>query len=232
MTDKLLFINENISYMFRRNIVEYDMQSASLAVSERFNLMSSTLIEQLRNTPKAERVKKVGLMQRDDKAFSDAMLQGIISTRQEFLDINHITEDEILCLHSDAIVFDMNQTDIIDHVDNVNFVRKGQWSSYILYRGVEMYYNDGVIDFKGIPKDILKMHTLGLVQYLVKIFEYLEACDDSVVSYMKKFQKRYFSDKLPIYYYTSFPRVGTHKMENLNLFSFLTRVISSDMRSW
>ena len=58
MTDKLLFINENISYMFRRNIVEYDMQSASLAVSERFNLMSSTLIEQLRNTPKAERVKK------------------------------------------------------------------------------------------------------------------------------------------------------------------------------
>ena len=160
------------------------------------------------------------------------MLQGIISTRQEFLDINHITEDEILCLHSDAIVFDMNQTDIIDHVDNVNFIRKGQWSSYILYNGVEMYYNDGVIDFKGIPKDILKMHTLGLVQYLVKIFEYLEACDDSVVPYMKKFQKRYFSDKLPIYYYTSFPRVGTHKMENLNLFSFLTRVISSDMRSW
>ena len=232
MTDKLLFINEDISYMFRRNIVEYDMQSASLAVSERFNLLDSKRIEQLRNTPKIERVKQVGLMQRDNKEFSDAMLQGIVATRQEFLDINHITDDSILCLHSDAIVFDMIQSDIIDHVDNVKFIRKGQWSSYILFNGVEMYYNDGVIDFKGIPKDILKMHTLGLVQYLVKIFEYMEACDDSVIPFMKKFQKRYYEDKLAPYYYTSFPRVGEHKMENLKLFSFLSKVITSDMKGW
>jgi hypothetical protein len=231
MIDKLLFINEDNSYLFRGNIVEYDMQSASLAVSERFNLMSKTLLEQLRNTPKDERVKKVGLMQRDDKEFSDRMIQGIIDTRQEFLDINHISEDDILCLHSDAIVFDM-KSDIIDHIDNVKFVRKGKWSSYMLYQGVEMYYGDGVIDFKGIPKQILKMHTLGIVQHLVKIFEYMEACDDSIIPYMKKFQKRYYEDRLPDYYYTSFPRVGTYKMDNLNLFAFLANVISSDMRSW
>ena len=233
MIDKLLFINEENQFMFRRNIVEYDMQSASLAVSERFNLMDKTLIEQLRNTPKAERVKKVGLMQRDSKEFSDKMLAGIVSTRQEFLDINHITIEDILCLHSDAIVFDMNyQSDIIDHVDNVQFICKGRWSSYMLYKGVEMYYNDGVIDFKGIPKDILKMHTLGLVQYLVKIFEYMEACDDSVIPYMRKFQKRYFFDKLAPYYYTSFPRIGEYKMENLKLFSFLAKVIMTDMKGW
>ena len=232
MFDKLLWVNENNQFVFRRNIVEYDMQSASLSVSERYNLLDKTLLEQLRNTPKIERVKRIGLLQRDSKEFSDRMLQGIIDTRQEFLDINGITEDDIICLHSDAIVFDMKDADIIDHVDNVKFIKKGQWSSYMLYQGVEMYYSDGVIDFKGIPKDILKQHTLGIVQHLVKIFELLEACDDSIIPYMKKFHKKYLRDKLPDYYYTAFPRLGNFKMDNFQLFAFLMNVIRYDMRSW
>lgn len=231
MIDKLLFINEDNSYMFRRNIVEYDMQTASLAVSERFGLLDSKLLEQLRNTPKEERVKKVGLIQRENKDFSDRMIQGIIDTRQEFLDINHINDDDILCLHSDAIVFD-SHSEIIDSIDNVKFVRKGKWSSYMLYKGVEIYYGDGIIDFKGIPKEILKMHTLGIVKYLVNIFTYMEAFDEEVIPYMKKFQRKYFEDKLPDYYYTSFPRVGVHKMENLNLFAFIANVVISDMKGW
>jgi len=231
MIDKLLWTNENNSYMFRSNIVEYDMQSASLAVSERFNLLDTVTLEQLRNTPKQERVKKVGLMQRDSKEFSDAMIQGIITTRQEFLDINHIDEDDILCLHSDAIIFDM-KSNIKSKIDNVEFIKKHQWSSYLLYKGVEIYYGDGAITYKGIPKQILQMHTLGINKYLLKIFSMMEVCDENVISYMTKFQKRYFEDKLPEYFYTSFPKVGAQKMENLNLFAFIANVVLSDMREW
>lgn len=230
--DKLLWINEDISFMFRANIVEYDMQTASLAVSERYKLLDPILLEQLRNSPKHDRVVKIGLMQRDNKEFSDRMLQGIIDTRQEFLKQNHVDEDDILALHSDAIVFNMQSPRINTSVDNVKFIRKGQWTSYIQYEGVEIYHNDGIIDIKGIPKDISKQHTLGMIKFLQKIFGYLEACDDTVLSYIRKFQKRYYQDKLQEFYYKSFPKIGEYKTNNLKFLAFMAQVIAMDMREW
>ena len=218
--------------MFRSNIVEYDMQTASLAVSERYQLLDPILLEQLRNSPKQDRVVKIGLMQRDSKEFSDKMIHGIIETRQQFLDQNHIDDDDILALHSDAVVFNMKTPRINASVDNVKFIRKGQWTSYIQYEGVEIYHNDGIIDIKGIPKNIAKQHTLGMIKFLQKIFGYLEACDDSVLSYLRKFQKRYYYDKLQDFFYKSFPKAGEIKYNNLNFLAFISQVIAMDMREW
>ena len=229
--DKLLWFNENISYMFRKNIVEYDMQSASLSVSERFELIDPLRLEQLRSMPKDQRVREVGLMQRSDKEFSERMLKGIVTTRQEFLDMNHIQEDDIICLHSDAIIFNQT-TPIIDKVDNVQFVMKNNWTSYLRYGNVEIYYGNGVITYKGIPKEMLKFHTLGINKYLLQIFSMIESCDEGIVSYMNKFQKRYLQDKLPDYFYISFGKQSAYKMENLNLFALLANAVMEDMYDW
>jgi hypothetical protein len=231
--DKLLWFNEDISYMFRRNIVEYDMQTASLAVSERYGLIEPVLLEQLKTMPKDQRVKKVGLMQRESKEFSNALIEGIIRTREEFIKINHIEESDILCIHSDAIIFDMKNS-VIDKIDNVNFILKESWSSYMRYNGVEIYYDDtdGVITYKGIPKDMLKMHTLGINKYLLQIFRMVESCDDSVITFMRKFQKKYLQDSLPDYYYNSFGKLGDFKFSNLKLFAFIANAVRSDMYEW
>ena len=76
------------------------------------------------------------------------------------------------------------------------------------------------------------MHTLGINKYLLKIFSMMEACDEDIIPYVKKFQKRYLENKLPEYFYTSFPRIGEFKMENLKLFAFIANVILSDMKRW
>ena len=230
--DKLLWYNPDIQFMFRKNIVEYDMQSASLAVSERLHLINPERLIQLKNMPKEQRTKVVGLMQRDDQSFSDRMIQGIIDTREEFLKINHLDESNILCLHSDAIIFNMTAP-IIDSIDCVKFINKQSWTSYIRYNNIEIYYNDGCIDYKGIPKEMLKMHTLGINRHLLKIFQMVELCDESVISYLSKFQMRYIQDKLPDYYYIPFgKRSGDYKMENLSLFAFLANVVKEDSRDW
>lgn len=229
--DKLLWANEDISYMFRSNIVEYDMQTASLAISERYGLISPTRLEQLRNMPKDKRVREIGLLQREDKAFSNGLLKGIIKTRQEFIDTNHIDESSILCAHSDAIIFNMTSP-ITDKIANVNFVMKGNWTSYLRYDGIEIYYGDGAIEYKGCSKELLKMHTLGINKYLLQIFEMMERCDDSVIPFMRKFQKKYLQDKLPEYYYTSFGKIGQYKMENLKLFAFVANAVMGDMYEW
>ena len=229
--DKLLWFNPNIMYLFRKNIVEYDMQTASLAISERYHLMDDVRLEQLRNMPKDQRTREVGLMQRDDKEFSDAMINGILQTRQEFLNINHLDDSNIICLHSDAIIFNMS-THIHDKIDNVKFIPKHAWSSYMRYQNIEIYYADGCIDYKGIPREMLKMHTLGINRYLLKIFSMIEQCDESIISYMKKFEMRYLQDKLPEYFYFPFGKNGQHKYENLNLFAFLAKVVMGDMYEW
>lgn len=229
--DKLLWFNPDIQYMFRKNIVEYDMQSASLAVSERYHLIDPIRLEQLKNMPKDQRTREVGLMQRDDQVFSERMVQGVIDTRAEFLKQNNLDDTNIIALHSDAIIFNMT-TDIIGAVDCVKFVPKHSWSSYLRYNGVEIYYGDGCIDYKGIPKELLKLHTLGINRHLLKIFDMVERCDDSVIRYLNKFEMRYLQDRLPDYFYQAFGRRGQYKLENLNLFAFLANVVMEDMYEW
>lgn len=231
MIEKLQWFNDNINYMFRQNIVEYDMQTASLAVSDRFGLIPKDRLIQLRNMPKDQRTRQVGLMQREDKEFSNRLIQGIIDTRQEFLDKNHISEDDIICVHSDAIIFNMKAA-ITDTVDCVRFIPKNAWSSYLRYNGIEIYYGNGVIDYKGIPKEMLKVHTLGINKYLLKIFNMMELCDESVLDYIRKTQTKYLQDKLPDHFYIPFGRMGAHKTENLGLFAFIANAVIGDMYEW
>ena len=51
MFGKTLWMNPNIEYIFNKEIVEYDMQQASLSVSRRFHLLDDTLIDELERMP-------------------------------------------------------------------------------------------------------------------------------------------------------------------------------------
>lgn len=226
---KLQWFNENIQYMFRKNIVEYDMQAASLSVSRRYNLLDENLLIQLENTPKEKRTVQVGLMQKHDKEFSDKMLSGIIQTRQEFLESNHLNNSNIICLHSDAVIFEQSCAKIHDKIDCVQFIKKNQWSSYLRYNGIEMYYGDGHIDYKGIPRESLKYHTLGINKFLLQVFDMIENYDENIIPFLRKFQMRYMQDRLPEYYYIPFGRHGEHKRDNLKLFAFIANVVLGDM---
>jgi hypothetical protein len=44
MHDKQVWTNSNIQYMFHEHICEYDMVSASLSISKRFQLLDNDLI--------------------------------------------------------------------------------------------------------------------------------------------------------------------------------------------
>lgn len=227
---KTLWMNPDIQYVFGKNIVEYDMQSASLSVSKRFHLMSDDKLETLFRMPKDKRTKEVGLMQRDDKTFSDNIINGILQTRKEFLMKNNLNESSVITLHSDAVIFIQNKPDIYDNIDGVPFINKNRWSSYLRYNNLEMFYGDGEITYKGIPKQMLQQHTLGICQYLLKIFQKMEDYDDSIYDYIRKFQRDYLQDKFPEYYYVSFGHVGKYKNENLQLFSMIAQIVAREMR--
>jgi len=106
------------------------------------------------------------------------------------------------------------------------------WSGYVRYKGIEMFYNDGSITYKGAPKDILNQHTLGINKYLRDVFDKIDNYDETVLKYLSKFQKKYLQDKLPTYFYIPFGRNGNYKMDNLELFAFITNMALMEVKSW
>lgn len=231
MHEKLLWTNDNIQYLFHGNIMEYDMVAASLSVSKRFQLLDNDTIEQLNLLPKKERTKRVGLIQRDDKIYSDKLLQGIIDVRKTFLSNNGLDETNVLSLHSDACLFNSKKK-VQSIADGVEFKKKGQWTSYLRFNKIEMFYGDGDITYKNVNKEMLMEHTMGINQYLIKVFQMIEDYDDSILQYLARFQTQYLQDKLPPYYYPSFGRVSDYKTYNMQLFAFVVNVVLQEMRSW
>ena len=231
MNEKLLWFNDNISYLFHANIMEYDMKAMSVSISERYNLLDEETIRILKLLPKDQRTKKIGLMQRDNKEFSDNLISCELETRRKFLEINNLDESNVLSLHSDACIFN-SKRQIINNIEGVEFKHVNTWSSYMKYKNVEMFFNDGVITYKGIPKDMLNQHTLGIHKYLCNVFDKLENYDRSILEFLSKFQTKYLQDKLPDYYYIPFGKTGNFKMTNLSLFAFIANVTISEMKGW
>jgi hypothetical protein len=205
------------------------MQQASLSVSRRFHLMDDSKLDILERMPKDKRTKEVGLMQRDDKILSDNIINGILQTRKEFIETNKLNEDTIITLHSDALMF-IQKHIIQDNINGVPFIHKHSWSSYIRYGRVEMFYTDGVIDYKGIPKQMLQQHTLGINQYLLNVFQLLEDNNPDIYPFLTRFQRLYLQDKLPEYYYIPFGNTGKYKLENLKLLSFIAKLTMNEVR--
>ena len=230
MYTKTLWMNPDNEYVINQNIVEYDMQSASLSVSRRFHLLDDKLLDQLSRMPKEKRTKLIGLTQRDDKEFSENMINGVLRTRKEFIEKNKLDEDTIIALHSDALMF-IQKHPVHDNIDGVPFIKKNEWTSYIRYDRLEMFYNNGIIDYKGIPKQMLQQHTLGICQYMLQIFALLEDNDrEAMLHYINRFQRMYLQDKFPEYYYLPFGNVGgKYKAENLKLFSFIAKIVIQEM---
>ena len=229
MFKKTLWMNPDMEYVIRQNIVEYDMQQASLNVARRFHLLPDEKIDILERMPKEKRTKEVGLMQRDDKALSDNIINGILQTRKEFIESNQLNDESIITLHSDALMF-IQRHIIKDNINGVPFIHKHSWSSYIRYGRVEMFYTDNTIDYKGIPKQMLQQHTLGINQYLLTIFQLLEDDDQKIFEYIRRFQRMYLQDKLPEYYYIPFGNTGKFKMENMKLLSFIAKIALNEIR--
>jgi hypothetical protein len=217
--------------MFHSNIVEYDMKAMSVSISEKFNLLDDETIRILKLLPKDQRTKRVGLIQRDNKVYSQRLKECELDIRRKFLEINSLDETNVVSLHSDACIFN-SKKDVVNNIDGIEFKHANTWTSYIRYKEIEMFYNDGVITYKGIPKEMLNQHTLGMNKYLCTVFNKIENYDTDILNYLSRFQKNYLQDKLPDFYYTPFGRNGVYKMGNISLLSFIAKVVLSEMKGW
>ena len=224
--DKLLTYNPEVTHVFHGKIMECDMREASLQISEVFHYLPQEVIDELKLLPKKERVVRVGNIQKQDPSFSDKYYTKLKEVRKHFIEVNNIADDEIISLHSDAIFINTKkQLNMI--VDDIEFKSKHQWTSYIKYENIEMFYNDDneTVTYKGIPDELLKIHTIGICRHILKMFKMIENGDDDVFAYLSAYQTKYLKGELSDNTYLPFGKVNGNKFhDNLKLLSYLCKI--------
>jgi len=228
MFDKLIWFNPNIEYIFHENVVEYDMSSADVSLCEKYKLLSPGKIEQLKLMPKDQRNRSIGVIRRDDQELSKRMQQGLLETRQQFIQSNKLDESNILSLHSDAVIF-YSKKRINTDFGHVQFRLDKSYTGYIRYDKIELFHGNGILDIK--PKNILTHHRLGLCPHIIKIFEKIENYDLTLLRDLNIFQTLYLQQKFPEYYYTPFGH-GKYFNSNLEFLAHLANVCLKEVRQW
>lgn len=229
--DRMMWYNDNIQFMFHNNILEYDMNAASLSLAERFNLLPKETIERLKRLDKKARVIQTGLIRREDQEFSLEVDKKLIEVRNQFIQENEILPSDLISLHSDAVIF-ASKKKIKDKINGIQFKESNRSTGYMNFNKLEMFYNNEYITYKGASQQLLQQHTMGINKYLIKIFKYIENYDTQILKFMSKFQKSYLLDQFPEFMYVKFGSIGDFKFGNLELFGFVANVVIKEMGSW
>ena len=197
--DKSTWFNPDIEYLFNGEIVEYDMQSASLSLIKEYELLPPDKINELSGLDKLSRNVAIGKLQRDVRGFSSALLEKFVEIRAKFIVANSLTDDRILTVKKDAI-FTIEKCQVISF-GQISFVPKSTFSSYLRFpdnSNIELYLSDRELTVKGIGEIGLARHRLYLLEFLRKMMMMIESRNPTIrrhlISFIDEFKRMELDD--------------------------------------
>ena len=199
------FINENIPFMFNKEIIEYDMKDAGFSLTQEYELLDSKMIEKLAKLKKDKRKVEMGKIERDNSEYREAKKEAFKMARRMFFESNELEIHHIISIKKDAI-FTTKRCSNQSFGKYILFRPKNFYSSYIqLGKRLEFYYNPTQLDVKGINDEILKLHEDYMLKIIKLFFKKMETEDDTtVIEFMKRFITKYKRKELEVGYYRQF----------------------------
>lgn len=199
------FINENIPFLFNKEIIEYDMKDAGFSLTQEFSLLDEKSIEKLAKLKKDNRKVQMGKIERDNSEYRDAKKAAFKMARQMFFEANDLEVSDIISIKKDAII----TTKRCEHQSfgkYILFRPKNFYSSYIhLGKRLEFYYSPNQLDVKGISDETLELHKDYMLKFIKLFFNKMETEDDvTVIEFMKRFITKYKRKELEVGYYRQF----------------------------
>lgn len=197
------YLDDNIDFLFNHEIIEYDLQRAGLNISRYFKLLPDNDINTIASMPKHYGDVRLGLMQKNDKEFAKLLSEGFKNARKIFFEANELNDFDVLSIKKDAIFLLKGVK--YQEFDNLNFRIKNKYTSYIKIGKVEVYYNQGNIDVKGINDEILKDHRLGMLRFFNEYFKMMETdSKENTAKFLREFSEEYRNMELPSEFYREF----------------------------
>ena len=89
----MTWTNDGLPFLVNSLITEYDIKSGNTSIMRTYQLADSDTISKLEKLPKGERVRQVGLMQRDDKEFAKKLEASFNDAVDKFLKANELDVD-------------------------------------------------------------------------------------------------------------------------------------------
>jgi hypothetical protein len=199
------FINENIIYLFNKDIVEYDMKSAGLSLIQEFKLLPDSDIQKLKEVGKHQREIKIGKMQIKNEKLKNGLKDAFQAARQMFFELNKLENSDIISIKKDAI-FTTKYCEYTKIGKYIDFRPKHNYSSYIrLDKRLEFYYSPSELSVKGIDDELLKYHQDYLLKFINLYFKKMETSDSpAVIEFTRNFIDKYKARELSLGYYRNF----------------------------
>lgn len=199
------YINDNIFFLFNKDITEYDMSDAGFSLIQEFGLLDSDIINKLSKMKKDKRKIEIGNIQRKNQEFKERLKDSFADARMLFFELNNIDDTELISIKKDAIITTQfcKQTKIGKFI---NFRPKHFYTSYIrLDRRLELYYSPNDFAVKGIGDEMLEDHKDYMIKFIKTYFHKMETSDKStVIEFTRNFIDKYKSFDLPVGYYRNF----------------------------
>lgn len=195
--------NPDIQYLFGREIIEYDIKSAGLSITEAYKLAPEDLIRQWRTLPKDQRSVKMGIYRGNNQQYSRLLTQKFAEVRKFFLNMNSLTDDDIIAVKNDAIFTIGRQSHL--KLGPIEFRAKNVYQSYIrFFEKLEVFFKDGDVDIKGMGVSAVNSHRLYLISFLMEMTERIERRDKFAVRKCIRFIDEFKTGELEEPYYLEF----------------------------
>lgn len=242
--------NDKLPLLSNSLITEYDIAAGNVSVMEAFGLKPKEMTDYLRSLPKYERNVKVGLLQKEDKAFASALEESFTKAVQNFIHANHLDIDtDVTDIRRDA-VYVVNRP--IRYKNFVNGIIKFRPKStyhamikidppiMIFYRlRSEMKEGDRHIEVDGLIRDnaknfseIMDLLTPGPLAFFEEFMEVVEAYPQNRAKWYDwiiEFSKFYKERKLDPEYYREFTKKATFKIFGDEGSQYESKIFENDM---
>lgn len=192
--------------MVGSDIYEYDIKSAGFNLLKRYKLIPEDKLIKLESHNKKIRQIYIGLMCRADKELKKALNDAFVDIRKEFFEANNIQDNEVLSIKKDAIF--LLRPCYETKFDNVEFVKKNVYTSYIYIDKKEIYCNKDTVHVKGINDEkVEKYHKEYMCDLIATCLRLMESMNEKKVKkILSEFGQMYKNRELPVEYYRAFDR--------------------------
>jgi hypothetical protein len=200
----MFYLNKNRDLIINSSIVEYDIRSGNTSMMRHYDLTDISTIEKIEKMEKGDRVRKVGLLMKEDKEFAKNLEKSFDLTVREFLSLNNLDIDyDVISIKRDA-VFVINQDIKNPRIgDHIEFVPKNQYAHYLYIKPLDSHRKflplkphefyirrDFSIDNKGLSDDLLDKHQEGMLDLIRNVIK-ITSIDPSDNKMLYKFLKEY-----------------------------------------
>ncbi len=189
------------------NIVEWDMHSANLSICKEYGLLTPRQIDKISKLPKLDRNIAIGKIGQKSKEFAKSLEEHFDIVVNEFIEQNNLNrDDDILDIRKDA-VFTINKKITHSKIgNNIEFIPKHQYHSFIRLDRFDFLMNDTEMSVKGF-QEYQELHQDGMLDLIRDALEMCSeyhmdsACVNEYLSDMVNLYKNY---ELDIEYYREF----------------------------